>query len=212
MVLLAEKAQTMLVVLVAGVLFGMGAQSTHAVPLNLVPGVPDIVSSFINVDYSGGTLTASGFSSDFAFPSGTTTVITGGTFDLSASIDIAGTLSGGSLDIGGTIAGLGFNSGTLLTGNLTALGFIPGGGDPLEFVFDVTGGDAAGLYGISGGVILTSTDFPGSFGNNFASAPLAGLADTFGGIPEPVTVGLCLFGQFAAVVAIRRRRSSVSSA
>ena len=40
---------------------------------------------------------------------------------------------------------------------------VPAGGDPLEFVFDVTGGDAAGLFGPGGGVILSDANFGGSF-------------------------------------------------
>ena len=65
------------------------------------------------------------------------TIVTG-VFDLSASIDSSGLFTSGSLNISGTVPTLGFNSGTLLTGNLTAFGFSNFGGDPLEFLFDVT--------------------------------------------------------------------------
>ncbi len=64
--------------------------------------------------------------------------ITGGSFDLSANIDSAGNLLGGTVSIGGSVAELGFTSGTLLTGELVNFGFRNDGGDPLEFIFNIT--------------------------------------------------------------------------
>ena len=103
-------------------LIAFASSPVQAVPLNLtLLDTPDIVSSFIDVNYNAGTdtFTASGFAleldDDGSVPA---EAITGGTFDLTAVIDGSGTLSSGSLSIGGTVASLGFNSGTLLTGNL----------------------------------------------------------------------------------------------
>ena len=69
--------------------------------------------------------------------------------------------------IGGTIASLGFSSGTLLTGDLTAFGFLNAGGDPLEFLFGVTGGDAASHFGPVVGIRLSNSGFTGTFASNF---------------------------------------------
>ena len=87
---------------------------------------PDIVSMFIDVVYDAGTDTfeADGFALGLDDDGvGPTLDIVGGSFDLTATIDGAGLLTGGSLVIGGTVANLGFNSGTLLTGSLTDFGF-----------------------------------------------------------------------------------------
>lgn len=173
-------------------LIAFASSPVQAVPLNLtLLDTPDIVSSFIDVNYNAGTdtFTASGFAleldDDGSVPA---EAITGGTFDLTAVIDGSGTLSSGSLSIGGTVASLGFNSGTLLTGNLTAFGFPNGGGDPLEFLFDVTGGDAAGLFGSSGGIILGGTNFTGDFTIDFNGdgSAVANVAP----VPLPATVWL----------------------
>ena len=178
-------------------LLGAGSQA-EAAPLNLtLLDTPDIVSGFIDVTYNAttDTFSASGFAleldDDGSIPSET---IAGGTFDLSASIDASGLLASGTLDIGGTVASLGFNSGTLLTGDLTAFGFPNAGGDPLEFLFSVTGGDAAGLYGgagSTGGVILAGgTGFTGDFTADFTGGGMA-VADV---APVPVPAALWLFG------------------
>ena len=124
-----RRARTSALGLVALGAFG----SAHAFgPLNLTPAPPDIVSAFIDVSYDAATdtLIASGFASEIdddgvGLPIG----IIGGTFDIVATVDAVGDAFGGSLSIGGTVAGLGFNSGTLLTGVLSAFG---GAGDTLE--------------------------------------------------------------------------------
>ena len=73
--------------LLAALLLGLSGLA-QAAPLNLVLNPePDILSSFITVDYNSGAdlLTATGFA-DNLISGGTTNPITGGTFDLSASI------------------------------------------------------------------------------------------------------------------------------
>ena len=176
---------------------------------------PDIVSSFIDVTYDAATdsFNASGFAlaldDDGSIPAED---ITDGVFDLSATIDSTGALIGGSLSIVGTVAYLGFNSGTLLTGNLTAFGFLDAGGDPLEFLFDVTGGDAAGLYGSApGGVILSATGFTGDFNFDFdnliGEAPGTGsaVADV---APVPLPAAVWLFGAgLLGLVGVGRRHT-----
>ena len=157
----------------AGVLLLFGSIG-QAAPLNLtLLDTPDIVSDFIDVTYdaAGDSFVATGFARELdddgsVLPEN----IVNGTFNLAATIDAAGNLVSGSLTIGGTVASLGFNSGTLLTGDLTAFG------DPLEFLFDVTGGDAAGLYGgvgSVGGVIKDVTGFTGDFVVDFTGDGLS---------------------------------------
>ena len=195
--------------LVAALIMGMSSLA-QAAPLNLsLNPEPDISSAFINVNYdaSPNILTASGFANQLA-TGGSLFNIAGGSFDLVASVLDDGALTGGSLAIGGTIAGLGFNSGTLLTGSLSAIGFNQVN-DPLEFLFNVTGGDAAGLYGSLGGIILNQTGFGGSWATSFTSAPFGSLSDvgTVGAVPIPAAVwlfgtaliGLVGFGRRKAV-------------
>ena len=171
------------------------AGSAQAALLNLMPDTPDITSAFINVDYNGGTdlLTASGtalsLDDDGVLPA---LNIVGGSFDLNATIDAAGILSGGTISIGGTIAGIGAISGILLTGELTDVGFSDTGGDPLEFLFDVTGGDLSSLYGGTGGIILTSSGFQNWV--DFQNFAFSGVSDTFAVSPIPVPAAVWLFG------------------
>ena len=195
-------------------LFVVVSSSVKAAPLNLtLNSFPDIVSSSIDVTYDAGTgsFTASGFASqlddDGSIPAES---ITGGTSDLSATIDSAGILSGGTLTIGGTVASLGFTSGTLLTGNLTAFGFPSAGGDPLEFLFDVTGGDAAALYGggsIPGGIILSDSGFGGSFDIDWSNTG-SGVADVApAAVPLPAAVWLFGSGLLGLVGMARRKKA-----
>jgi hypothetical protein len=160
-------------VLLLGVAFAMPAKAT---PIGLVlDDAPDIFSAFITVDYTASTdaLTADGFASTIDLGGGQQP-ITSGTFDLDAEIDGLGGLVSGTISIGGTVASLGFNSGTLLT---------DGAGETFEFLFDVTGGDAAGDYGSEGGILLSGTGFGGSFGSDFGDTNA--VSDTAPPVPEP---------------------------
>jgi hypothetical protein len=184
--------------------------------LNLTPGTPDLESSFIDVGYvgnnAGGILTASGFANVLTPPGSPAGNIAGGSFNINANVNFNALTASGTLAIGGTIAGLGFNSGTLLTGSFASTAGNPafgaGPGDPLEFLFDVTGGDAAGLFGSTAGVILSQSGYAGSFAGNFSSAPFGGLADTFSvQVPEPGTLAILGFG-LAGLGFARRRRAA----
>jgi len=197
---------------------GLVPSLAQAAPLNLtLNDVPDIVSQFIDVTYDSGlqALTASGFAleldDDGSVPA---EPIAGGIFYLTATIDNAGNLVGGTgtITIGGTVASLGFNSGTLLTGTLTAFGFPNAGSDPFEFLFDVTGGDAAALYGggsVPGGVILSGTGFGGDFTSDFDNlniGPGTGIAVANVGT-VPIPAALWLFGSgLLGLTGLARRR------
>ena len=176
--------------LTAALILGMSGLA-QAAPLNLMLlPEPDISAAFIDVAYNAAadSLTASGFALGLA-TGGSLESIAGGSFDLVASVLDDGSLLGGTLSIGGTVASLGFNSGTLLTGDLSAIGFNQAN-DPLEFLFSVTGGDAAGLYSAGlGGIILGNAGFGGNWTGNFSSNPFAAVADV-GVVPVPAAVWL----------------------
>jgi PEP-CTERM motif len=192
------------VVIVVLFVFFASAQAT-LINVTLEPH-PDIASGFIDVTYdaTSDTFVASGFALEMDDDSiAPTESISGGLFSIGATIDGSGLLGSGTVTIVGTIANLGFNSGTLLTGNLTNVGADAPSG-LIEFLFSVTGGDAAGLYGgagATGGIIMGGTDFTSwgsSFNNNFGMQGLGqAVADTAPVIPEPTTLALLTLGMFA---------------
>jgi len=172
---------------------------------------PDVASSFIDVTYDADAdaFAAVGFATSFDDGSGPASPISMGSFNLFATIDDAGVLGGGSIEIGGSVDGFGP---TLLTGDLTDFGFMPGGGQILEFTFNLTGGELAGLYGGVGstiGVILDidsgtySGDFGMSFDNLAGGVPGTGfgVADVAPVVPAPATLAL-----FAGLATAGRRR------
>lgn len=201
----------------AGVLSLVAFGSVEAAPINvMLQTSPDIFSAFIDVNYNAGTnaFTATGFAFNLdAEP------INNGTFNLTATITNAGVLTGGTLTINGDVPTLGFAGPTLLTGNLTALGFPNAGGDPLEFLFTPTGGDAVGLYAGTGGIILSQTNFPATlFTQSFTNVDPGigfglGVADTgvvVRPIPEPTTLAIGLVCGGLVVLNRRFRRQPVA--
>ncbi len=184
--------------------------------LNLAPTTPDIGSAFISVTYTVaggvGTLRARGQAQQLT-PSaqGSAPNIQNAdfftSFDLSAEIDNNTQTATGLLAIGGETPADGFTSGTLLTGTLSAFG--AGANDPLEFLFDVTGGDAAGLFGPSVGTILSFSGFGGDLLSDFSTS-FTSVADTFSvdtsAVPEPTALGLIFAGGLAFVCSGRRKR------
>lgn len=188
--------------------------SAMAVPL-LDPtlDLPDVVSGTLDVVYDAsgpGTLTISGFAlevdDDGVAPNLQLDVLAVGSFSLTASVNTSGIFSSGSFSILGTVASEGWNSGTLLTGDLNAFGW-NAGATLMDFTFDATGGDLEPLYGGSeGGIIVATGILPGwagfgsSFNNNFGSPGFGtGTGDT-APLPEPTT-GLL----FAAALAVATR-------
>lgn len=184
--------------------------------LNLqLAGSPDIVATLLNVDYNA-TTDAFSVSGGFGFelddddtPPNET--IVGGNLSINAQIDDTGALQpGGTVTVSGTVPTLGFGSGTLLTGTLDSFGFAPSGSGSsiLEFLFTVTGGDAAPLYAPAPrgvGIVLDNTGFTGSFASNFGVA-FMGTADIAPAVPEPSTLTLALFGSLGLIGVHRKRR------
>ena len=187
----------------------IGAVPAGATPLNLIlQPEPDINWAFGSVNYSAGTdtLTVTAIAGAVNNMDAFNVVnqpISGGTLSLTANVDGGGNLLGGSFTVGGTIAAFGFNSGTLLTGNLTALGFPNGSPGALEFLFSATGGDAQALYGTNGAMVIGITNgFPGNWNSDF-SASFSAPGD-IAVIPEPGT--FALLGLGVAGLAWQRRR------
>lgn len=200
MLLKALKASFAFVLLLAGA-------TAQAATLGLtLAEFPDISAGLITVSYdaTSDTLTADGFPGSAKLDAGPAIDILGGMFTLSATIDNTGAISGGTIVITGMLDGMP-GSGTLITGNLTTFGFPDAGGDPLGFLFDVTGGDLAPIYGSTGAIILAGTDFDGDWNTDFANSG-DGVADTgVAVVPLPAPF-LLLLSALVGVGATSRRR------
>jgi len=195
-----------------GLLLVLTVATVRAIPLDLtLSDSPQIATFSIDVDYKKNkdSFTVDGTPLEFDDDGiGAPEIISNGTYSITATIDELGNASGGALVIDGTIASLGFNSGTLLTGNLTAFGFPDAGGDPLEFLFDVTGGDAASLFGPVVGIKLSDSGFTGSFASNFKNTGNG--KNTLGppvATPEPASLLLMVTG-LGALFGLRKRSIS----
>ncbi len=189
---------------------------------------PDIMSGRITVQYVAETqeFTASGFPvlADLEDGESQARPVTGTIgYNLNLHIDNAGQLQGGNpagpdLLLVGDIETDGY-SGTLLTGG--ARQFEYQGSGIFHFIFDVTGGALASLYGPKAGVILDAAEvfghdpdiFTASFHSGFWSS-LSSVADTFRVTPEPgALVAWAFLGPVAVVFLLRawrRRKAQVA--
>jgi hypothetical protein len=195
---------------VAVLLVGEGQAGATPLGLILTPE-PDINWAFGSVNYNAGTdtLTITGVSGTVNNMDAFNVVnqpISSGTLSLTANIDGSGTLLGGSFTVGGTIAAFGFNSGTLLTGSLAALGFPNGSAGALEFLCNATGGDAQSLYGSNCAMVVGIVNgFPGNWNSNF-SASFSAPGDIGTVVPEPGSLALLGLGLVGMAWGGRRAR------
>jgi hypothetical protein len=183
--------------------------------LDLTPTLPDIYSDGIDVDYSvsgtTGTLTTTGGAAKFiTYADGTAEDILNsdtpptdpfipdvGTFSLSATINTStNEFTTGMLTIGGYISSMAPSDTNLLTASLAQIG---GSGMAMNFIFNITGGYAAGLFGGQGatiGVIMdmgsTGYNTIASFGGDFSAGGRQ--SDTFVAVPEPSALSIMLLG------------------
>lgn len=148
--------------------------------------------------------------------------IVGGGISISATIDASGNLAaGGTFSITGTVADLGFMSGTLLTGTLTALGWgeLVTDSDELQFLATVTGGDAAGIFGSQVFSIISGdtgfTPGPGAWSSSFDNEqffPGSGIglaqSDSTPPLILPAPAAIWLLG--AGLLLLSRRQRSLA--
>lgn len=176
--------------------------SAQAALLGLTPIPPDIVSGFIQIDYTydgagTGMFSATGFPLEIDLdgsppPEGMFDNPGPGDYEIVATIQVDQSTGlpisvAGALDIQGTIPDLNVNGPNVLQGTLAAFGF-EGGGQVFEFIFESLTGDLSSLFGQKAGVILSTGGqvFDGDFRNNFSNSGF-GNADTFAIVPEPTT-------------------------
>jgi hypothetical protein len=153
--------------------------------LNLTESTPDLTGSYMTVTYSNTTdaFLASGYTTDYNTSAGDVGINTYDNFNISATINNSGVLTGGTLSIYGGEGASGPDE-LLLAGNLTlgpagtAFGYGADNNQVFEFLFTVTGGQDSsvlsqfGGIGAKGGIVLNA-----EFGS--ADRPFSG---TWGGI------------------------------
>ena len=194
---------------------------------------PDLVSIFGSLTYNVGTdaLQIQAFPENLNIAPGNTinpvtnpTVLSLRSFLLNAVIptlalgDLNGIAITGTLDIDGTVASAGFvgdhNSNHLLRGNVTA--FRSPSANQMEFLFTITGGDAATLFGgINHVGIVVIPDIAPAYDRFFNTTNLTndpdGLnfsTDTASAsiVPEPGSFLLAVFGIVGIAGGARLRR------
>jgi hypothetical protein len=223
------KSHLCLVIIAALILLVSNAQAD----LQLTPPqwAPDLSLWSVDVAYNASTKTlmASGPQSGQVFADAEENMYIfdeWGVFNLTATIDNAGVASAGSFSLTGEVLGYG-TTGPLLTGNNLSIfnSDFYTTRDPrtdeasLEFLFDVSGGEMADLYGglgakvymlmtfviVPGGVAETqfTTNFDTLRGNPFGEGTSDTMADIIP-MPEPATLSLLAVG---AAALLRRRKS-----
>ncbi len=191
-----------------------------ALDLNAIRTFPDLTALGVQLSHDTSTDTLDAVTAGVNFLQLDSDGVSGtdadaiGVFDLTATINNAGVLSGGSLTITQNGAGVvtpidaGPYPVTLLTATLTQFDFTTAADTDLEFLATVTGGSQAALFGGNGasiGILLNpdGLDLPdvSPFGSDIATRDVA--ANVFAVIPTPATAAL--LGPLAALALLRRR-------
>lgn len=188
----------------------LGAIGASATPLNLTLGLPDIQIAAVSASYSfvdpagPNPLSVTGTPVLYIDPMFNFIPVTGmgASFVLNASLTGTGALhaSGGTFSISGDV-GAGFT--TLLSGIVTAFGFVdgPSPSAPFEFRGTATGGSLQSLFVPQVGIVIAGPGFAAHFGDDFSfSGVTIDVAST--GVPEPGTAFLVLAA--GSLVALRR--------
>jgi PEP-CTERM motif len=218
------KFHLCLVIIAALILLGGNVQAGF-LELNLQPA-PDIAVFNIDFTYNASShaLSANGMATCISIgdPENDPIVfdessLQMGTFLLSATVDNAGAASSGSFTLGGKVLGYG-STGPLLTANNLSYfnSFFTDTQNPssdvadFEFLFNVTGGEMADMFGGPGakvGIILTwvsaagdaaqnqfTANFDNLHGHTFGEGWGTAMADVGQPIPEPATMALLGLG------------------
>ncbi len=201
-----------------GYLLCAGSSASAGLIPVVLSDVPDIFVGNVDVAYNavGQVLSISGLAVNIDDDGvGAAEGITGGTITMSVPVDDEGNLidNTGTLSVLGTVPVLGFNSGILLTATIADFGFDPPNSDIQDFVLDITGGDASGLYSSQAFMILSQiggfTDWESDWNNllDFGFGPTPGTGTAVGdiGAPEPSSLVLLFIG--ALVLAAWRQRA-----
>lgn len=195
----------------------LSAFSAHATLLEVMPDLPatqfgSLAGQGIQFDAGSGAFGVTGLPLSTQFTSlGGSQAITGiAGLSINLQIDPGGNATSGAAPhdfmLWGNVSdGTTNYTGTLLTGNLADFGYLDTGTflDVFDFLFDVTGGSMAGLFGSAQiGVIMiaersTFTDFT----QDFASTRIKG---AIGRVPEPATFWLA--GLALCTIGFLRRR------
>lgn len=197
--------------------FSMSSTAYGAsVPLTL-HDTPTINAQSIGIIYTAATgqLVATGDATDFSvYADAQKLDIEQGEFNLSAAISADGALENGKISVMGRIPSLDYYSGIILSGELVSFDMQEVNESPLTFMFEVTGGDAAELYGDRPmGIVIAGSGFAGDFEENFNN--LLGEDATLGSAsaaiaPTPIPAAVWLFGTGLLGIAAFVRRKAVN--
>jgi hypothetical protein len=193
--------------------------TAHATLLDVAPELPttefgSLAGQGIQYNTGSGAFIATGLplSTRFTSLGGSHAVTGSASLSINIQINTSGLASSGTalhdfVLVGDVSDGTTNYTGTLLTGSLADFGFLDTGTflDVFDFLFDVTGGSMAGLFGSAQiGVLMIAerSSFTGVFTQNFSSTRIKG---AIGRVPEPAT--LWLAGLALVAIGVMRRRA-----
>ena len=205
-------------ILIAASLWLLAVLPVQATLLEISPDLPtmeygSLAGQGIQYNAASGAFTATGLPLSAQFTSlGGKQLITGAAgLSIHLQVDASGVASSGGaahdFALWGEVSHAGnLYSGMLLTGSLLEFGFLDASiiVDAFDFLFDVTGGSMASLFGSGqiGMIMIAERSTFTDFTQNFASTRIKG---TIGRVPEPAT--LWLAGLALGAIGVMRRRA-----